>query len=143
MKIEDASTSPVIINRRYELQETLGRGGMGVVYRARDILSGHPVALKKVTLSAKRFASASQDNGPNPAFALAQEFRTLATMRHPHIISVFDFGFDQQRQPYFTMEYLDGGRGIGVGLPGYHRTGSSFGPSLGRRRGSRKRTLLC
>lgn len=37
---------------------------------------------------------------------LTQEFRTLAGLRHPHIVSVLDYGFDRQRQPYFTMQFL-------------------------------------
>ncbi len=104
--------SPTIINKRYELRETLGRGGMGVVYRARDILLNHTVALKQVTIPARELGIAYRGDGPNPAFTLAQEFATLSTMRHPHIISVFDFGFDQHRRPYFTMEYIDRGRTI-------------------------------
>ncbi|MGB0387360.1 MAG: tetratricopeptide repeat protein, partial [Ardenticatenaceae bacterium] len=39
--------------------------------------------------------------------ALAQEFQTLATLRHPHIISVLDYGFGQDGQPYFTMNLLE------------------------------------
>jgi serine/threonine protein kinase len=39
--------------------------------------------------------------------ALAQEFKTLASLRHPHIISVLDYGFDKNRQPYLTMELLE------------------------------------
>ena len=45
----------------------------------------------------------------NPVWArmaLAQEFRTLAALRHPHIISVLDYGFVEQSQPFFTMELL-------------------------------------
>ena len=38
--------------------------------------------------------------------ALAQEFRTLAALRHPNIISVLDYGFDGDQQPFFTMELL-------------------------------------
>lgn len=40
---------------------------------------------------------------------LTQEFRTLAGLRHPHIVSVLDYGFDRDHQPYFTMELLEGG----------------------------------
>jgi predicted ATPase len=112
MKSNDKNNSTVIINKRYELHETLGRGGMGVVYKATDILSGRPVALKQVTIPAHQMALASRGDSPDLAFTLAQEFGTLATMRHPHIISVFDYGFDQHRQPYFTMEYIDGGQTI-------------------------------
>jgi serine/threonine protein kinase len=38
---------------------------------------------------------------------LTQEFRTLASLRHPHIVSVLDYGFDREQQPYFTMELLE------------------------------------
>ncbi|UCG25096.1 MAG: serine/threonine-protein kinase PknK, partial [Chloroflexota bacterium] len=106
------TTPPTIINSRYELHEALGRGGMGVVYRASDLLSGHPVALKQVTVPTGLLTFDSRDSAVDLDFALAQEFRALATIRHPHIISVFDFGFDRQGQPYFTMEYVDGGRSI-------------------------------
>lgn len=41
---------------------------------------------------------------------LAQEFHTLAGLRHPHIVSVLDYGFDRDHQPYFTMELLENAR---------------------------------
>ena len=96
--------TPLIINRRYKLREILGRGGMGVVYRAIDNLSGHTVALKQVTVPAKEARFDYQRDGPDPTYNLAQESAALSTMRHPNIISVFDFGFDRHRQPYFTGE---------------------------------------
>ncbi|MCA9932648.1 MAG: tetratricopeptide repeat protein [Anaerolineales bacterium] len=80
---------------------------MGVVYHAYDHLAGQAIALKKVALpDAKRPFSYLSTPQNDTRFALAQEFRTLSTLRHPHIISVLDYGFDQQRQPYFTMELL-------------------------------------
>ncbi|MFO0577999.1 MAG: AAA family ATPase [Polyangia bacterium] len=50
---------------------------------------------------------------------LAQEFRTLASMRHPHIVSVLDYGFDEARQPFYTMELLVGASPLlqGAGQP--------------------------
>lgn len=45
--------------------------------------------------------------------ALAREFRLLASLRHPHIITVIDFGFDAQQQPYFTMELLENAESLG------------------------------
>ena len=40
--------------------------------------------------------------------ALAHEFRTLATLRHPNIVGVLDYGFDEQGRPFYTMELLRG-----------------------------------
>ena len=98
-----------IINNRYILHERLGQGAMGVVYRATDRLSGDEVALKSVTIPGNQlqFASLTSATGDeNYRLALAQEFQTLASLRHPNIISVLDYGFDLLNQPYFTMNYL-------------------------------------
>ena len=43
---------------------------------------------------------------------MASEFRTLASLHHPHIVSVLDYGFDEHRQPYYAMELLEAGRTI-------------------------------
>ena len=85
-----------IINNRYQLVEPLGIGGMGIVYRATDRLTGQEVALKQLTIPPKGvdICLSSQHNRPQ-----AQEFRTLASLRHPHIVSVPDHGFDDQRIP--------------------------------------------
>jgi tetratricopeptide (TPR) repeat protein len=82
---------------------------MGAVYRAYDRLSRTHVALKQVTVPAEllEFMSrASFGTSSGLWTALAEEFRTLASLRHPHIISVLDYGFDAERQPYYTMELL-------------------------------------
>jgi tetratricopeptide (TPR) repeat protein len=96
--------------RRYQLGTPIGQGGMGVVYRAKDRLTGAVVALKQMT--------APHDGSPDSSggdfrYALAQEFRVLASLRHPAIISVLDYGFDggsARPQPYFTMDLLDDAR---------------------------------
>jgi serine/threonine protein kinase len=52
--------------------------------------------------------------------ALAQEFRTLSSLRHPHIISVLDYGFYADETPFFTMELLEGAKSLqdaAQGLP--------------------------
>ncbi len=104
--------SPIIVDRRYRVRETLGRGGMGVVFRADDLLSGNSVALKQVTVPADQLMFASRGDSAAFDLALAQEFRALATIRHPNIINVYDFGFGHHGQPYYTMEYLEGSRPI-------------------------------
>lgn len=104
----DRMATPTI-GPRYRLLDPLGAGGMGTVYRAHDRLTGHTVALKRVNVAPEQlhFASRSHATGEALLLALAQEFKTLASLRHPHIISVLDYGFDAHHQPYFTMELLD------------------------------------
>lgn len=107
-----AESGSQLIGHRYLIDSEIGAGGMGVVYRALDRLTGEMVALKRVTTSADRLSSASTGTGADLRFALAQEFRTLASLRHPNIISVLDYGFDQEQMPYFTMELLQNAKNI-------------------------------
>jgi len=114
-----------MLNRRYTLVEKIGEGGMGTVYRAHDRLTGDEVAMKQVlSLSAPAGARIPGDaakRAESLRLALAQEFRTLASLRHPNIITVLDYGFDgDDAKPYFTMEWLHNARSIlhaGRGLP--------------------------
>ena len=69
-----------------------------------------PAALSGATLESPRVYVQTDARSDALRFALAQEFRTLASLRHPNIISVLDYGFDAERQPYFTMELLVGAR---------------------------------
>src|SRR5689334_21351258 len=88
-----------IIGKRYVVYDQLGAGGMGAVHRASDRLSGQAIALKRVTASTDQLDFSTRGDGSNLRVALANEFKTLASVRHPHIISVLDYGFDQDRQP--------------------------------------------
>ncbi|MBE0690931.1 MAG: hypothetical protein IH587_12505, partial [Anaerolineae bacterium] len=98
-----AIETPPIIGRRYTLLELLGKGGMGVVYRAYDRLTGQEVALKQVVRASDPLSTTAPTEDNELRLALAQEFRVLASLRHPNIVSVLDYGFDAARQPYFTM----------------------------------------
>ncbi len=82
-----------------ELLETLGRGGMGVVYRARQRGLDRDVALKILLVRPE----------DRPAFAerFAREARALAQLSHPAIVGVHDFGVAGEHY-YLTMEYVDG-----------------------------------
>src|SRR5262245_44467372 len=85
---------------RYVELEQLGHGGMGSVHRVLDREGGRCLALKR--LNAER---ARNPAGLTEMFH--QEFRTLARLRHPHVVEVYDFGVDAHG-PYYTMEWLDG-----------------------------------
>jgi predicted Ser/Thr protein kinase len=83
----------------YELLEELGRGGMGVVYKARQVKLDRLVALKVLP----------PETAADPAFAerFTREARALARLNNPHIVAIYDFG---QEGPlsYFVMEYVAG-----------------------------------
>jgi eukaryotic-like serine/threonine-protein kinase len=84
----------------YEIIGELGRGGMGVVYKARQVKLNRIVALKMV-LSA-------QHADPRELSRFLGEAQTVAAIRHPHVIQVFDSG-EFQGRPYMAMECLEGG----------------------------------
>lgn len=150
------------IANRYLVQELLGQGGMGAVFRAEDRLHNREVALKCVfsrrpatnvptadplalTAQPEVLARDESENGgllstragiptastgttqlaPSATrqevrtdqatierrLALTQEFAMLSSLRHPHIVSVLDYGFDD-RYPFFTMELLRNTQGL-------------------------------
>ncbi len=84
----------------YEVEAVLGRGGMGIVFRARHLELNRPVALKMVLAGAYA--------GPAERECLRREAKTIAALRHPHIVPVYDVG-EADGRPYFTMELMDGG----------------------------------
>jgi len=97
---------PDLAGTRYELEEEIGRGGMGVVYAARDRELGRRVALKVVDR------------------ALSGEARIMARLEHPSIIPIYETGELPDGRVFYAMKLVLGGR-----LDGYlDRT-----PSLGER----------
>jgi predicted Ser/Thr protein kinase len=82
-----------------EILELLGRGGMGIVYKARQPSLDRVVALKILPLSTAR------DSGFEERFT--REARALARLNHPHIVTIHDFG-QTAGLFYFIMEYVDG-----------------------------------
>ena len=96
---QPAARVPVTDSSRYEVLGQIAAGGMGIVYRVRDALTGELQALKRVKLTG---SARSHDL---EAFEL--EYRVLASLDHPRIIRVFDYGVDAAG-PYYTMELLEG-----------------------------------
>jgi tetratricopeptide (TPR) repeat protein/tRNA A-37 threonylcarbamoyl transferase component Bud32 len=94
------------LSHRYRLLHRLGVGGMGAVYAALDRLTGETVALKRVSFAVP-IAGLDTASIQDLRRALTEEFRLLASLRHPNIISVMDYGFDAEQQTYYTMALLE------------------------------------
>ncbi len=95
------------VSGRYEIVDILGGGGMGIVYRVHDLLTGSTVALKSVEFILDLPDYVSSSTVLDLRSALTREFQVLASLYHPNIIKVLDYGFDQKQRPYFTMEFVE------------------------------------
>ena len=84
----------------YEVEALLGRGGMGLVYKARHLRLNRLVALKMLVTGAYA--------GPHERARFQREAEAAASLHHANIVQVHDVG-DHQGWPYFTMELLEGG----------------------------------
>src|SRR5262245_5032929 len=84
----------------YSVLGVLGRGGMAVVYRAHHSKLARDVAVKMLLTA--------DHASPSELARFLREARAIASLRHPHIIQVFDIG-DLEGRPFFTMEYVEGG----------------------------------
>ncbi len=93
-----------VIAGRYRLEARLGRGGMGVVWRATDLLLARQVAVKEL----ERDESLSDTEATQARERTLREARAVAQLRHPHIVVVHDVVV-QDEQPYIVMELIEGG----------------------------------
>jgi eukaryotic-like serine/threonine-protein kinase len=84
----------------YEILGVLGRGAMGVVYRARQVRLNRQVALKMIL--------AGDHAGPEVLARFLAEAATIARLRHPNIVQIYAIG-DWDGRPYVELEYVEGG----------------------------------
>ncbi len=99
-RVAASPPAPPPILPGYEILDTLGTGGMGMVYKAREVGPDRVVAVKLIR--------AATDPDARDRFRV--EVRSLAKLDHPNIVRVYAVELDG-REPYFTMEYVDG-RGL-------------------------------
>jgi eukaryotic-like serine/threonine-protein kinase len=93
-----------VLADRYEVVRELGRGGMGVVYLCRDIVTSERVALKRLRPPEDAKAPAR----PEENWWFQQEARAVAALDHPAIVRARDFGSLADGSPYLVMDVLPG-----------------------------------
>jgi serine/threonine protein kinase len=96
--LTDASALPVVSG--YEIVGELGRGGMGIVYQARQLGLHRTVAIKMLR---NEIPLGSKD-----LLRFRAEAAAIARLQHPNIVQIYDFG-EAEGRPYFVLEYVDGG----------------------------------
>jgi hypothetical protein len=84
----------------YEVLGILGRGGMGVVYKARQVRLKRLVALKMIRTGSHA--------GPEELARFQREAEAVARLQHPHIVQIYEIG-EQDHLPYFSLELVEGG----------------------------------
>ena len=97
---------------KYKILGLLGKGGMGRVYKARMPVIEKIVALKRLTPAEHMIHLLGRQTVEE---LFINEARTLARIRHPHIASILDFDRDQQKRPFFVMEYHCKNLGLLIG----------------------------
>jgi WD40 repeat protein/tRNA A-37 threonylcarbamoyl transferase component Bud32 len=98
----DAAAAPAeqTLVAGYEILGELGRGGMGVVYKARDVKLNRLVALKMIL--------AGGHAGEAELARFRREAEAVAQLQHPHIVQIHEIG-EQDGLPYFALEFVAGG----------------------------------
>jgi len=89
----------------YQLEERLGAGGMGEVWRARHRMLARPAAIKLIRPDVLGSAS---EGGRTLLERFEHEAQATASLRSPHTIEVYDFGLSQDGTFFYVMELLDG-----------------------------------
>lgn len=84
----------------YEVLGELGRGGMGVVYKARQVKLQRLVAIKTILTGAHA--------GPDERQRFQIEIETIARLQHPHFVQIFEVG-EIEGRPYCVLEFVEGG----------------------------------
>lgn len=88
-----------LLQQRYRLEAELGRGGMGLVYRAKDIQNEREVAVKVINPATANALTLGQ---------FTREAEITSRLNHPHIVKVFETNTLETETPYIVMELVKG-----------------------------------
>lgn len=102
-------TSAEILPRQlghYELTERLGAGGMGVVYKARQIEADRIVAIKLMRLD--RLESLQEETQRDVIERFQLEAQATARLDHPNVVAIYEVNTTDREQPWFSMQFVDG-----------------------------------
>lgn len=96
-----APTGGDLVARRYELEAVIGEGGMARVWSAHDLTLARRVAVKFLFLREDRDRRTLLDR-------FLREARIAASVRHPNVVDILDFGTTEEGRPFMVMELLEG-----------------------------------
>jgi serine/threonine protein kinase len=105
-KLVEVGNDPLLgktIGDRYRILHIIGRGSMGIVYKGLQLSTGREMAVKFLLQT---------DKPPEPGEPIVKRFqreaKTLSSLKHPNIVTLFDFGFVDETKPYLVTEFLHG-----------------------------------
>jgi eukaryotic-like serine/threonine-protein kinase len=101
---EEGSEAGTLLASRYEVVREVGRGGMGIVYLCKDIVTQERVALKRLRVPDAAKAQSREEE----SWWFQQEARAVASLDHPAIVRARDFGTLADGSPYLVMDALPG-----------------------------------
>src|SRR5664280_3022994 len=94
-----AAPSKTVKIGKYDVIDTIGRGGMGVVYQAKDPFLDRLVAIKMMNVDAHESGDFLE--------RFYREAKSTASLQHPNIVTVYELG-EHQGRPFLVMQYLEG-----------------------------------
>lgn len=96
---DEAPVAQRKLSDRYDYIGSLGSGGMSVVYKARDRNLDRVVAIKQLSNAV---------SGVQMVLRFQREACAYAALKHPNIVNVYDFGFDEENKPFLVMDFIEG-----------------------------------
>jgi serine/threonine protein kinase len=105
-KLVEVGSDPMLgrtVGDRYRILHIIGRGSMGIVYKGLQVSTGREMAIKFLLQT-----GSMQDPGEPIIKRFQREAKTLSSLKHPNIVTLFDFGFFDDNKPYLVTEFLHG-----------------------------------